>query len=129
MLLSYNHWLRTGYCTVFERIHHSLTSSDELTSQGEHLIKIWSIKKVEFWECEPRSDAGIYDKKTSSLTYGIRLEDLVFDGNSFIGVYIEDAKKILYFNKGSITVVNHKEFVGGWGDITEGFEYYFIKNS
>ena len=99
---------------------------DELTAEGEKLINNNSIKKVDFWECEPRSDAGIYDRRTSSSTIALSFADLVYDGDAFAGVYIKERNKILYFGKNSITVIYKSEFVGGWGDITEGAEYYLV---
>lgn len=127
------------YCTTDKLIENgiSITSDlylypwncpDEVAEKGKTLINANSIKAVDFWECEPRSDAGIYDKKTSCVTLSISFENLVFNGEKFVGVYMNSLNKILYFGGESITIINNSKFVGGWGDITEGVEYYLVNN-
>ncbi|MBQ4066266.1 MAG: hypothetical protein IJD22_01355 [Clostridia bacterium] len=102
---------------------------DEFIAEGEKLINTYSIKEVDFWECEPRSDAGIYDKRTSCSTISLSFTDLVYDGEAFVGVYIKRINRILYFGQSGVTIINKSEYVGGWGDITEGVEYYLANNN
>ena len=95
-------------------------------ANGKELIEKYEIKKSKFWECVATSDNGIDDRRIEKYTYEISFENLVFDGENFIGVYIAEPQKILSFvdeQKNSITIITEEKFVGGWGDITEGYSY------
>ncbi len=95
-------------------------------TKGNQLKDKYEIIKTKFWECCATSDNGIDDRQTDNYTYEILFENLVFDGEAFIGVYLSEPQQILSFTderKSSITVITEEKFVGGWGEITEGYSY------
>ena len=95
--------------------------------KGTALIEKYEIRKSKFWECVATSDNGIDDRRSEKYTYEISFENLVFDGENFIGVYIAEPQRILSFvdeQKSSLTIITEEKFVGGWGDITEGYSYW-----
>ena len=97
---------------------------EDAVEKGNQLIDKYEIIKNKFWECVATSDNGIDHRKTEKYTYEILFENLVFDGKAFIGVYLSEPQQILSFtdeSKSSISVITEEKFVGGWGDITEGY--------
>ena len=100
----------------------------EVISEGEALVAGWTVRKDEFWSCVADSDGGIDDRRVNPFTCPFRFQDLVFDGTSFVGVYLEEINQILTFgSRWGIEVIDKTDWAGGWGDITEGRHYYFMK--
>lgn len=104
---------------------------DDKIELADSIIKKWEMEENVFWECVARSDNGIDDRRSDSHVYPIRFEDLVFDGEKFVGVYIAKPNCILYFDKHAkqSIIVNSEEFLGGWGDVSEGYSYFLSEKS
>lgn len=105
---------------------------EDKIAAGETLIHDWEIGQSKFWKCVARSDNGIDDSRSERCCSPISFEILVFDGERFIGVFLPEQKEILSFidnAKSKITVITKEEFVGGWGDISEGYSYWLSKKN
>lgn len=99
---------------------------EEMIATGNELIIKNEIVKNVFKECVAKSDSGIDYRECDSYPYEICFEKLVFDGKDFVGVYVDEPKRILSFTdeeKRSVEIITTDEFVGGWGDVTEGYSY------
>ena len=98
--------------------------------EGESLVQKWEIQKNRFMECVARNDNGIDDSRSERSSIQIDFDKLVFDGEKFIGVYFDEPNDILYFadaGKKRICKIISEEFVGGWGDVTEGCSYWITE--
>ena len=108
------------------------TCPEDKLAEGHALIQAWEVQRNDFWECVATSDSGIDSRCADRSTLPIRFEDLVFDGSRFTGVYIADAQVILSFvdkTKQSLERITSEKWVGGWGDITEGYALWLSEKT
>lgn len=97
---------------------------EEKVESAKELQRKWEITECKYWSCVARSDSGIDHREEECRSLEICLEDLVFDGEDFVGVYLPQIQKILPLRERSgIGIVTSREFVGGWGDVEKGVWY------
>lgn len=99
---------------------------ETVLAKANEFIEKYEIRKSKVLECDATSDNGIDYRGKEEHSYEISFESLVFDGKSFVGVYLDEPQRILCFDGESqkrVCVVTQEKFVAGWGDVTEECTY------
>lgn len=100
-----------------------------IVDDGTALLKNWQILQHDYWESVARSDGGIDGRDIDDTIIPLTFNDLLTDGERFVGVYLATQNIALFFDEPDkgVNISNDEKFVGGWGDITQSRSYYLDK--